>query len=126
MILVVDDHLDTRSALVRLLRCQGYEAVAVADGYEALGFLRANSVRLVVLDFHMPDLDGFGVLRSIRGDPMLCDVPVLMLSADDSERRRDESLRLGAREFIVKGSTDWPALFALIQQCAGRANGDVE
>src|SRR5213592_2869937 len=105
MILVVDDHDDTRSLLIKLLKVSGYEAVGVSDGGQALLFLKTHRPKLVVLDCHMPRLDGFGVLRAVRSDAALGDLPVLMFSADPSAEHA--ALKHGAQGFILKGSLDW-------------------
>lgn len=52
----------------------------------------------------MPDMDGLEVLRRMQADPRLSQVPVLFYSADASRRRIEEAMRLGAREFVVKGT----------------------
>jgi two-component system, chemotaxis family, chemotaxis protein CheY len=117
MILVVDDHDDTRVLLIKLLKLSGYEAVGVSDGNHALLYLKTHRPKLVVLDCHMPCLDGFGVLRAIRMDAALAHLPVLMFSADPSAE--DAALRHGAQGFILKGSLDWARLSAAIARHAG-------
>jgi CheY-like chemotaxis protein len=115
MILIVDDHADTREALVRLLQHKGHEAIAVADGAQVLQFLQTHPPpALIILDVHMPHLDGIGVLRALRADARLAPVPVVVFSAD--ERPRDEAMRLGALAFVVKGSLDWAKLSAQIDR----------
>jgi CheY-like chemotaxis protein len=116
MILVVDDHDDTRYALTRLLASGGYEAIGVCDGRQALLFLQTHSPRLVILDCHMPCMGGFDVLRTIRSDAALAHVPVVMFSADSAAEA--EALRLGARGFILKGSLDWARLSEAVQRYA--------
>src|SRR5689334_476105 len=115
MILVVDDHSDTRKALVRLLKSHGYEAQAAGCGTEALDYLRENTPRLVVLDCHMPDVDGLGVLDTMRRDARMCLIPVIMFSAASSEHE-GRAFELGAKEFIRKGSLDWPYLLAAMEK----------
>jgi CheY-like chemotaxis protein len=123
MILVVDDHSDTRVVLTRLLSVHGYEATALAGGVEALRYLKSHTPGLVILDFNMPGLNGHDVLRAMRYDARLRDVPVLIHTAEDSEQRRADSLLLGAQGYIVKGSLDWAHLFAEIQRHAANGNG---
>jgi two-component system chemotaxis response regulator CheY len=119
MILVVDDHHDTRCLLIKLLNASGYEAVGVCDGGQALLFLRTHRPKLVILDCHMPCLDGFGVLRAARSDPALAGLPVMMFSADPAAE--EGALRLGAQGFIVKGSLDWAQISAEVERYAGKA-----
>ena len=105
LLLIVDDHTDTRSALVRLLKLSGYDCVGVENASQALLFMQTSRPALVVLDRMMPDMDGLEVLRRMKADPRLAGVPVLFYSADSSPKRIDEVMQLGAREFIVKGTT---------------------
>ena len=101
MILVVDDHDDTRHVLIKLLNASGYEALGVCDGAQALLFLKTHRPKLMILDCHMPCLNGFDVLRAIRSDAALADLPVLMFSADAAAE--GPALQHGAQGFIVKG-----------------------
>jgi CheY-like chemotaxis protein len=119
MILVVDDHDDTRYVLLKLLKSSGYEAIGVRDGAQALLFLKTHRPKMVILDCHMPCLDGFGVLRAVRSDAALADLPVFMFSADAAAEA--QSLRLGAQEFILKGSLDWAQVAGAIEKHVGRA-----
>ena len=116
MILVVDDHADTRLVLIRLLKASGYEATGVCDGVRALHFLQTHRPELIILDCHMPCLDGFGVLRAVRSDAALADLHVLMFSADPAAE--EHALRLGAQGFILKGSLDWARLSEAVERSA--------
>ena len=84
MVLVVDDDRDIRDAAVRLLRSDGYSAVAVENGREALGLLRSGTIhpRLIILDLRMPVMDGFAFRTAQLSDPALAPIPVVVLSAD--------------------------------------------
>ena len=114
MILVVDDHDDTRHVLIKLLNASGYEAIGVCDGAQALLFLKTHRPRLIILDCHMPCLNGFEVLQVIRSDAALVDLPVLMFSADRAAE--GPSLRQGAQGFILKGSLDWAQVLAAVEK----------
>ena len=109
MILVVDDHADTRTVLIRLLKLEGYEATGADCGDAALRAVKASAPHLVILDCHMPGMDGLAVLRAMNGDARLRDVPVIMFSAA-GEREERLARELGAKAFIRKGSLDWPTL----------------
>src|SRR3954471_18143921 len=118
MILVVDDHDDSRRALLRLLAMEGYEGIGVTSGAEALLFLRTHMPSLVILDYHMSDLDGLSVFLEMRRDPRLAAVPAIMFSADDSGLR-DRALAAGIDAYVLKGSLDWSVLCAEVQRLAG-------
>jgi signal transduction histidine kinase/CheY-like chemotaxis protein len=100
-IVLADDNADMRGYIRRLL-ARSCAVEAVADGNEALEAIRTNRPDLVVADVMMPNLDGFGLLRAIRSDPELHEIPVLMLSARAGEESRVEGLEAGADDYLVK------------------------
>ena len=118
MLLVVDDHADTREVLVRLLRRDGYEAASVGSGIDAIEFLQANKPALVILDHSMPGMNGLDVLAQMKRDPRLADVPVIIFSANEGTLR-EQALQLGAAAYVLKASLDWSILRELIIQLAG-------
>jgi signal transduction histidine kinase/DNA-binding response OmpR family regulator len=100
-VLLADDNHDMREYVQRLLGAR-FNVEAVGDGAAALAAARARKPSLVITDVMMPVLDGFGLLREIRADSALRDVPVLMLSARAGEESRLEGLRAGADDYLVK------------------------
>lgn len=98
-ILVVDDELRMRRVLVDYLRIKGYETLEAADGAQALRVFEAGRPDLVLLDVMMPELDGWQVLRQIRGSSS---VPVIMLTARTQEEDELHGFSLGADEYIAK------------------------
>lgn len=100
-ILLADDNSDMRNYISRLLGNQ-CEVQAVSDGQEALDAARARRPDLILSDVMMPRLDGFGLLRALRSDPQLSDVPIIMLSARAGEESRIEGLEAGADDYLVK------------------------
>ena len=100
-IVLADDNLDMRS-YVRELLSPLYEVEAVADGEEALAAVRRRLPDLVLCDIMMPKLDGMGLLKALREDARLRDVPVIMLSARAGEESRIKGLSAGADDYIVK------------------------
>ena len=100
-ILLADDNADMRGYVRRLLG-RSCEVQTVADGQEALEAIRAKRPDLILTDVMMPNLDGFGLLRAIRSDAELRDIPVIMLSARAGEESRVEGLEAGADDYLVK------------------------
>jgi len=100
-VLIADDNTDMREYLGRLLGTH-YDVAAVADGELALAAAKHSRPDLVLTDVMMPGLDGFELLRTLRGDPELCDVPVIVLSARAGEEAKLEGLRMGADDYLVK------------------------
>ncbi|HEY4928005.1 MAG TPA: response regulator transcription factor [Acidimicrobiales bacterium] len=99
-VLVAEDDPGLRSVLERGLREHGYVVDAVADGDEALSYLRSYTYEAAVLDWRMPTISGLDVVRAMRsrGDR----TPVLMLTARDTTEDRVEGLNEGADDYLVK------------------------
>ena len=99
-VLIAEDDLYTRNALTAIFDGEGWEAVACADGRNALQCFKAGGFDLVCLDIMMPLLSGYDVCRSIRQTDRK--VPVLFISAKSEEIDTVLGLELGADDFIVK------------------------
>lgn len=101
-ILVAEDRDASRELLCIVLKAAGYEVVEAVDGEDALGQLSQHAVDLVILDIHMPKLDGFGVLRQLRADPLYASLPVIALTASAMIGDRDSVIEAGFSEYISK------------------------
>jgi signal transduction histidine kinase/FixJ family two-component response regulator len=99
-ILLADDNADMRGYVRRLLG--SCEVQTVSDGQKALDAIRAKRPDLILTDVMMPHLDGFGLLRAIREDADLREIPVIMLSARAGEESRVEGLDAGADDYLAK------------------------
>jgi PAS domain S-box-containing protein len=100
-VLLADDNADMRDYVRRLLR-ERCEVRTVGDGGAALREMRERRPDLVLADVMMPEMDGFELLREIRGDPALREIPVILLSARAGEESRVEGLAAGANDYLVK------------------------
>jgi PAS domain S-box-containing protein len=100
-VLVADDNADMRDYLARILGSR-FEVEVVVDGRAALARIRTRMPDLMLADVMMPSLDGFGLLREIRGDERTRSLPVILLSARAGEEARIEGLEAGADEYLVK------------------------
>ena len=98
-ILVVDDETNLRETLVDALEAEGFRVVSAADGREALTVFRAERPDLVLLDLMLPELSGIEVCRIIRAES---GVPIVMLTAKDSEIDKVVGLELGADDYVTK------------------------
>ena len=98
-ILVVDDEATLRETLVEALELEGFRAVAAADGREALAKFRSEHPDLVLLDLMLPELSGVEVCRFLRAESA---VPIVMLTARDSELDKVVGLELGADDYVTK------------------------
>ncbi len=101
-VLLADDNADLRDYISGLLRDQGYEVEAVADGEDALAALRAQRPDILVTDVMMPRLDGFGLVTAVREDALLRDLPIVMLSARAGDDATVEGLEAGADDYVTK------------------------
>ncbi len=122
MVLVVDDHEESAYVLKRLLMIEGYEAVTATSGPAALDFLRKNPFTLVILDYHMPGMDGLAVFRAMQSDTALKPIPVIFFSAHDGDVM-NAALNEGAAAWVIKGSLDASGLFRHIVRLIGPAPG---
>jgi PAS domain S-box-containing protein len=101
-VLLADDNADLRDYISRLLADRGYDVEAVADGQAALAALRSRRPDILVTDVMMPRLDGFGLLRAVRADAGLRDLPIVMLSARAGDDAKVEGLDAGADDYLTK------------------------
>jgi two-component system response regulator RegX3 len=98
-VLLVDDEPDIVDPVVYALEREGFDVVAVADGSTALDAARAELFDVVVLDIMLPGISGMDVCRTLRNES---DVPIVMLTARDSEVDRVLGLELGADDYVTK------------------------
>ncbi|HEY9377154.1 MAG TPA: response regulator transcription factor [Jiangellaceae bacterium] len=99
-LLVVDDEPNIVELLSASLRYAGFEVSSASSGREAVDMIRETRPDLVVLDVMMPGVDGFSVLRQLRGNAV--DTPVLFLTAKDAGEDRVAGLTLGADDYVTK------------------------
>jgi DNA-binding response OmpR family regulator len=99
LILVVDDDVDVRELVSLTLKRAGFDTTCAAEGREALRLMYGTQPAGVVLDIGMPDLDGWQTLDRIRD---VSDVPVLFLTAHDTEFEKVRGLRSGADDYVTK------------------------
>ena len=100
-VLLAEDNPDLRDYIYRLLD-ERYDVEAVGDGAAALEAAAKNPPKLVLSDVMMPVLDGFGLLRGLRGDPATRDIPIILLSARAGEEAVLEGVEIGADDYLTK------------------------
>jgi two-component system response regulator RegX3 len=98
-ILVVEDEAGMRDPLVYLLRSEGYEVIEAEDGEFAVSLFNQEGADLVLLDLMIPKLNGKDVCKSIRSSS---DVPIIMLTAKDTEIDKVIGLEIGADDYVTK------------------------
>ena len=121
-VMVVDDSITTRMLEKHILVNAGYQAITAADGKEALELIRSNMNELpalVVSDVNMPNLDGFVLTETIKGDPSLASIPVVLVTSLESQQDKIRGLEAGADAYIVKKSFDQRELLEMIDRLIG-------
>lgn len=99
-ILIVDDELDMRLVLSAMLKKDGFEVSAAANGREALQILRSSKMAAVITDLKMPDMDGMELLTCIS--ERYPEIPVIMITAHGTINTAVEALKKGAFDYITK------------------------
>ena len=115
-VLVVDDSITTRTLLKGILESAGYQVRTAVDGVDALSVLEDESFDLVVSDVDMPRMGGFDLTARIRSHHKHSAVPVVLVTALDSQRDRDRGADAGANAYIVKTSFDQSNLLEVVQR----------
>ena len=98
-VLVIEDDEDTAEMVCNLLETAGYEAVAVSDGGTALDEIAMIAPDLVLLDIHLPDINGLEILKKVRSHSFL---PMIVMSGYERDRDRVVALEAGADDFMAK------------------------
>jgi two-component system chemotaxis response regulator CheY len=104
-VLIVDDSSTMRAVVKKAIKVSGFdvgEYREAADGQEALETLRRHWVDVVLTDINMPHLNGLELVAKMREDELLNSIPVIMVSTEGSEKKVQESIRLGASGYIKK------------------------
>jgi CheY-like chemotaxis protein len=104
-VLIIDDEEDARLMISAVASSAGLEVVEAVDGREALDILQQDAdFTLVICDKMMPRLDGYEVIRSMRGDDRLKDIPVIMSTADRTTQHLGGLVPDGKTHFVNKAS----------------------
>ncbi|MGH3147470.1 MAG: histidine kinase dimerization/phospho-acceptor domain-containing protein [Rubrobacter sp.] len=101
-LLIVDDNEINRDVLARQLERQGHATSVAENGLRALDMVRAREFDLMLLDIVMPQMNGYEVLRHLKADPRLRDIPVIMISALDEIEAVVRCIELGAEDYLPK------------------------
>ena len=102
LVLVVDDSLTVRRVTQRLLVREGYRVALAKDGLDALERLAEERPQIVLSDIEMPRMDGFDLVRNMRADPRLADLPVIMITSRIAQKHREVAAELGVDHYLGK------------------------
>jgi len=101
-ILVVEDSAPVAGVVQAALTKEGYRVLVAVDGLEGLKLAISERPRLIITDSVMPRMDGFGLMRALKANPMTSEIPVIMLTSKASSEEEQKALELGFIDFIPK------------------------
>ncbi len=102
LILIVDDSASMRQLVTFALKDAGYDVIAAVDGKDALGKVNGSKVDMVVTDLNMPNMDGIELIRQLRASAANKFTPVVMLTTESQDTKKQEGRAAGASGWIVK------------------------
>lgn len=100
-IMIVDDSASIRQMVVFTLKDAGYEVVEAVDGRDALNKFD-SSIKMLITDINMPNLDGIGLIRWARANPSYKFIPIIILTTESQDTKKEEGKNAGATGWIVK------------------------
>jgi two-component system chemotaxis sensor kinase CheA len=118
-ILVIDDSLTTRMLEQSILESAGYDVHVATSAEEALEKAHGFRYGLFLVDVEMPGMDGFSFVKLSRADPMLQDIPAILVTSRNSPEDRQRGEAVGARAYIVKGEFDQKELLERVRTLVG-------
>ncbi|MEM7251442.1 MAG: Hpt domain-containing protein [Pseudomonadota bacterium] len=102
LIMVVDDSITVRKVTGRFLSRNGMTVLTAKDGLEALAMLREQRPDLMLLDIEMPRMDGFELATTIRNDPTLSDLPIVMITSRTGKKHSERARQIGVNRYLGK------------------------
>jgi CheY-like chemotaxis protein len=104
-ILVIEDEPDVRENLQEILELEDFNVLTAENGRIGLQLAIEQQPNLIICDVMMPELDGYGVITSLRQNPVTAGTPFIFLSAKATDEDRQKGLQLGANEYLTKPFT---------------------
>jgi two-component system, OmpR family, alkaline phosphatase synthesis response regulator PhoP len=103
-VLVIEDDVFLQNLEVSNLEKNGFEVVPVSTGEEAMKKIHEPNIDIILLDIVLPDFDGFEILKKIKTDKLIKNIPVIIFSNLSDEKDIEKGRELGANEFLVKSN----------------------
>ena len=101
--LVVDDSRASRSAMHRILASVGFDVLEAEHGVDALRLMHAEgAIEFVLVDWHMPVMDGLALIQALRKEPRWASLPIVMVSAEVDQKQIARAVLAGADEYVMK------------------------
>ncbi|MBF0240545.1 MAG: response regulator [SAR324 cluster bacterium] len=102
VIMTVDDSPSIRQMVTFTLKNAGYEVVEAVDGADAINKVKQHSVNMVITDLNMPNVDGIELIKQLRANPAHKFTPIVMLTTESQDTKKQEGRSAGATGWIVK------------------------
>lgn len=119
--MVIEDEESVRAGILALLEAEDFDAIGVENGQLGIQFAQKHSPDLILCDLMMPELDGHGVLRTLRQTPATATIPFIFLTAKAAKEDRREGMELGADDYLVKPFTSKELLGAIATRLEKRS-----
>jgi YesN/AraC family two-component response regulator len=120
-ILVIEDEAESRDMFLECLEAEGFDAIAAENGLVGVHKVQEHLPDLVICDILMPELDGYGVLTTLRQNPVTAIIPFIFLTARGTKAERRQGMKLGADDYLTKPSTVEELLEAITAQLEKQA-----
>ena len=107
-VLIVDDSNTMRAVIKKVISISGFkmdQCIEAGNGKKALDVLTDNWVDVIISDINMPEMNGFELLKKLKEDDLLKNIPVILISTESSEKRMQDAFDMGAKGFIKKPFT---------------------
>jgi len=101
-ILYIEDNIDNRTLVRRVLQIEGYRVMEAESGFKAFEILRSEIPDLVLMDINLPDMDGYEITTRLKQMPSLARVPVIAMTANVMKGDREKTLAAGCDGYISK------------------------
>jgi EAL domain-containing protein (putative c-di-GMP-specific phosphodiesterase class I)/CheY-like chemotaxis protein len=121
-ILVIEDEESVRENLIDLLEAENFEVVAAANGKIGLDMAVSEYPDLILCDMMMPELDGYGVLKALRQDPLTSTIPFIFLTANAAKSDFRQGMNMGADDYLTKPFTRTELLNAILNKLEKYSN----
>ncbi|WP_420725486.1 response regulator transcription factor [Hwanghaeella sp. LZ110] len=119
-VLVAEDEPNIVESLSFILNRSGCDVTSVTDGEAALNSIRADKPNVVILDVMLPKMNGFEVLKAVRSDETVKDIPIIILTAKGQSQDRRMAEEIGANAFVTKPFSN-QHIIETVQQLSSRS-----
>lgn len=114
-VLIVDDSSTLRRIVHEALNILNFEVIEADSSQAALATLEQGTVDLIILDWHMPGMDGYNLFLTLQENPRFKEIPVIMLTAEDRKDSMLKAIRAGIRHYLTKPFTHEDLLARVVQ-----------